>query len=89
MSRAYDFVVMGVILIISVTIHMMSVELFATGSTLHRIASGATLLNGAARADLWYEILALWVPLGSSTGIMLWGFIREYRRSRTTARRGI
>lgn len=86
MSRAFDFVVMGVIIIISVVIHMMGVELFQPGSPLHEMAStGTSTMNGAERADLWYQMLSLWVPLGASTGILLWGFIREYRRQANTA----
>lgn len=86
MSRAFDFVVVGVIIIISVVIHLIGVQLFAPDAPLHVLASSGTeALNGAERADTWYQILAVWVPLGSSTCIMLWAFIREFRRQRATA----
>lgn len=86
MSRAFDFVVVGVIVIISVVIHLISVQLFAPNAPLHALASSGTqALNGAQRADTWYQILAVWVPLGASTCIVLWAFIREFRRQRATA----
>lgn len=86
MSRAFDFVVIGVIWIIAIIIHLMGIQLFAPGSPLHSLAStGTGAMNGAARADLWYEILTVWVPLLSAGGITAWGFIREYRRQAVTA----
>lgn len=89
MSRAFDFVVVGVIWIIAVVIHMMGIELFAPGSPLHELAStGTGAMNGAARADLWYEILTVWVPLAAGGGISAWAFVREYRRQAVTAVRG-
>lgn len=90
MSRAFDFVVVGVIVIISVVIHLMGIQLFAPDAPLHTLAStGTEVMNGAERADLWYQVLALWVPLGSSVGIILWAFIREYRRQRATVARRV
>jgi len=85
MSRAFDFTVVGVITIIAVVIHLIGVELFAPGSPLHAVASSATAMNGAERADLWYEILAVWVPLMAFGGICAWAAIREYRRQAITA----
>lgn len=88
MSRSFDFVVIGVISIISAVIHRTAIELFAPESPLHKIASdGTATLNGAARADLWFQILSIWVPLLAIGGIMAWGVIREYRRQVTTAAR--
>lgn len=86
MSRAFDFTVLGVIYIIAIVIHLMGVELFAPGTPLHTIASDGTgTMNGAARADLWHEILTVWVPLLGMAGISAWVFLREYRRQATTA----
>lgn len=90
MSRAFDFTVVGVIWVIAVVIHLMSVELFAPGSPLYQLAvDGTETMNGQARADLWYEILAVWVPLGAAGGISAWAFLREYRRQAATAVRGV
>lgn len=88
MSRAFDYVVVGVIYVIAVTVHLMGVELFSPASPLHAIASGATHFDGAAKADLWYEILSLWVPLIGVGGISAWAIIREYRRQANTALAG-
>lgn len=85
MSLAYDMVVSGVIFIISVVIHVMAVQLFAPGTPLHVTASAATTLNGADRADLWYQILAMWVPLGGLLVSGLWPLIRAYKRQAATA----
>lgn len=61
--------------------HMMAVELFASGSILYNLATDGTgNLNGTARATLWYEILAVWMPLAAIGGISLWSMVREYRR---------
>lgn len=88
MSRVFDFTVIGVIYIIAIVIHLMGIELFAPGTPLYETAAGATTLNGQQRADLWYEILSLWVPLMACVGITAWGFVREYRRGAVTAVRG-
>lgn len=85
MTRIFDFTVIGVVSIISSVIHLMAVELFAPESPLHEVASGATNLDGATRADLWFEILSIWVPLLAIGGILAWGMVREYRRQVSTA----
>lgn len=88
MSRIFDYAVIAVVTIISTVIHLMAVELFAPESPLHTFASdGTAAVNGAARADLWFQILAIWVPLMAFGGILAWGVIREYRRQVTTAAR--
>jgi len=90
MSRAFDFVVIAVIWIIAIVIHMMGVELFAPGTPLYDLATdGTAAMNGQARADLWYQMLTVWVPLLAASGITAWGFIREYRRGARTAARGV
>jgi hypothetical protein len=64
----------------------MAVELFAPESPLHRLASdGTQIMNGAARADLWFQILAIWVPLMVCGFSALYLLIREYRRQVATA----
>lgn len=88
MSRAFDFTVGGVISVISIVIHRMGVELFAPDAPLHSLASdGTNVMNGAARADLWFEILSIWVPILAFGGIWAWALIREYRRQTTTTAR--
>lgn len=86
MSRIFDFTIAGVIVIIAAVIHRAALELFAPESPLHEIASDGTgVLNGAQRADLWFEILAIWVPILTIGGIIAWIFLREYRRQVATA----
>jgi len=86
MTRAFDFVVTGVIWIIAVVIHLIGIELFAPGTPLFAIATdGTAAMNGQARAELWYEMLTLWVPLMAAAGITAWAAIREYRRQVATA----
>lgn len=85
MSRVFDFVVVGIIYIIAAVIHLMGLELFAPGTPLYEFAATATNLNGQERADLWYQIIAIWVPLLSMGGITAWAVLREYRRQAVTA----
>jgi len=88
MSRVFDFTVVGVITIIATVIHRTAVELFAPESPLHKLAStGTATMNGAERADLWFQILGIWVPLLAFGGILAWSMIREYRRQVATAAR--
>jgi hypothetical protein len=84
-TRAFDFVVVGVVMIISVVIHRIGIELFQPGSPLYELAAGAENLNGAARAQLWFEILTIWMPLMAAAGIIAWAVFREYRRQARTA----
>jgi len=66
----------------------MAVELFAPESPLHIMASdGTEVMNGAARADLWFQILAIWLPLLVCGFSALFLLIREYRRQVATATR--
>lgn len=89
MSRAFDFVIVGIIYIIAVVIHLMGIELFAPGTPLHQAAASATNLNGAERAVLWYQIITIWVPLISMGGITAYAVIREYRRQAVTGIRRV
>lgn len=85
MTRAYDFTVITVITIISITIHRISVELFDPQGAIYGVAStGTQNVNGAQIAAQWHEILTVWVPLIAVGGIIAWGIIREYRRQVTT-----
>lgn len=86
MSYAYDLTVATVITIISIIVHLMSVELFAPGTPLWDVATdGTAVMNGTARASFWFEIFAVWVPLAAIAGIWLWVMVRLYRRQAITA----
>lgn len=87
MSRAFDFVVVSVIWMICLVIHRIAVELFAPDKPLHEIAASATHFNAASKASLWFEILAVWVPLIAGAGILAWALVREYRRQAVTGAR--
>jgi hypothetical protein len=88
MTRIFDFTLAGTLIIIASVIHRAAVELFAPESPLHRIASdGTATLNGAARADLWFEILAIWVPILVAGFAGAFILVREYRRQVATATR--
>lgn len=80
-TRGYDFTVVAVITIIAVVIHRMSLELFAPDAPLYAIATdGTEVMNGQALADLWFQIIAIWVPLAAAGAIAAWAMIREYKR---------
>lgn len=86
MTRSFDFVLMGVIWIVAIVVHMMGVELFSPGTPLYEMAStGTEAMNGAERAQLWYEVLTVWVPMIAAGGITFWSFVREYRRQAVTS----
>lgn len=89
MSRAFDFVLVGIIYVIALVVHLMGIELFAPGSPLYELAAtDNAVMHGQERADMWYEVLTLWVPLIGCAGISAWAFVREYRRQAITAVRG-
>lgn len=89
MSRIYDWTLITVISLISITVHTISVNLFAPESELHEIASRATEFDGAGLADQWFEILAIWAPLIAIVGIVSWALLREYRRQTTGVTRRV
>jgi hypothetical protein len=74
-----------VIALIAVIIHRIGVELFAPESPLHEVASRADNLGGADKADLWFQILAIWGPLFVLGFAMAFLLIKEYRRQVSTA----
>lgn len=86
MTLAYDFVRAGVLIIISAVIHRMGVELFAPGGVLYDTAtSGTANVNGAYHANLWYQIIVVWVPLAVAGFALAFVLIRIYRRQVQTA----
>lgn len=87
MGRGFDFTVVGVIIIIAYVMHLIGINLFQPGSPLYEVAAGASHFNAQAKADLWFEILTVWMPLLASGGIIAWAVIREYRRQVATAAR--
>jgi len=85
-TRIFRFTVAAVETIIAAVIHRMAVELFAPESPLHALASdGTTALKGAERADLWFEILSVWIPLLAIGGVALWLIAAEYKQQAATA----
>jgi len=89
MSRAFDFTVVTVVFIVAAVVHLMGVELMAPGTPLYVLATdGTEVFNGQARADQWYMIISVWVPLISTFGIFAWAMVREYRRQAVTSVQG-
>jgi len=84
MTRAYDFVVGGVVTIISTIIHYLSVVLFASDNILYEFATQSNVLNNTARVEFWGEFLIVWLPILLFGGVWAWVFVREYRRQRAT-----
>lgn len=85
MGLAYDLVVGAIIAIISLVVHYIAVSLLAPGTPLFAIAADATTLSGQQRAQTWYQILAMWVPMGGLLVAAAWPMIRAYRRQAVTA----
>lgn len=85
MALAYDIARATVLSIIAVLVHLIAVELLAPGGILYGVATdGTAVMNGAARAGLWFQILSVWVPLGVFAFAWLWVFVRMFRRQVTT-----
>lgn len=88
MSRAYDFVVVSVVTIISVVVNRMGIELLQPGSVLYDIATDGTQnVGGPAFAEIVWQSVTVWIPIMSIAGILAWAMLREYRRQAVTARR--
>jgi hypothetical protein len=89
MTRAFDFTVVAVIYAVAVVIHLMGVELMAPGTPLYSLATdGTASMNGQARADLWFQIISVWVPMIGFLGITAWAMVREYKRQAVTSIQG-
>jgi hypothetical protein len=86
MSRFADILIVGTTWTLAAVFHIIGIELFAPGTALHGVASSASMFGAAAKADLWHEILAVWVPLIAASGVSAFAFVREYRRQRITRR---
>ena len=81
MSRAADFVIASVLIMVSGIIHLISIELFNVEGALYGIATdGTEVLNGAERAAFWSEFFIVWLPMMVAVAAMAWVVIREYRR---------
>lgn len=79
--------VVGVVTIIAVVMHYFGIVAFQPGSPLYEVAAGATNLNGAERADLWFQIGTVWVPMIAIVGIWGWALFNEYKRQTVTRAR--
>ena len=89
MSRSFDFVVVVVVWTVAILIHRIGISLFQPGSPLYGIAtSGTEVLNGPERAELWSQILVIYMPVLVGGGVIAWAFIREYQRQALTAAPG-
>lgn len=84
MSRAYDFILVCIVTIVSIAIHLLAVEIAGPQSPIHEIAADATNLNGAGLADIWFSIWAVWIPLIGIVGIICFAVLREWRRQSVT-----
>jgi len=85
-TTAFDFVVAGVVSIIAIIVHRISLTLFAPGTVLWGVAADATTLGGASKAWLWFQILAIWGPLLVIGGVWLWVLVRAFRRQASTTK---
>lgn len=84
MSRIRDFMIVAVVTIFAIIMHYFGVVAFQPGSPLYEVAADATNLNGAERADLWFQIGTIWIPLIAIGGIWTWALVNEYRRQAVT-----
>ena len=90
MNRPLVFIVMSVTYVISFIIHMTATMLFTPEGALFRIATdGTETLAGPERAQLWFEILSVWVPIIAAVGVTVWALVTEYRRQTTTDARRV
>lgn len=87
MSRIRDFMTVAVVTIISIVMHYFGIVAFQPGSPLYEVAAGATNLNGADRADLWFQIGTIWIPLIATAGIWVYALFNEYKRQTVTRTR--
>lgn len=86
MGLAYDLVVASVVTIIAVVVHFLGVELVAPGTAMWDMATtGTENLGGTAKAGLWFEIFAVWVPMIGIAGVWLWTVVKAYKRQVQTA----
>jgi len=86
MNRPMRFMVVAVTYIISFVIHRVSLELFRPGQPLYEAATtGTAVLSGPSRAQFWFEVLAVWVPVIAAVGVTAWALVSEYRRQTQTA----
>jgi hypothetical protein len=85
-SRAFDFTVVAVVVIVSILVNRMALELLQPGTVLYQVATdGTSNVGGKEFADFVWQAVGIYVPLISSFGIMAWATLREYRRQAVTA----
>lgn len=90
MNRPLVFIVLSVTYIISFIIHMTATMLFTPDGALFAMATdGTEILSGPERAQLWFEILAIWVPVIAVVGVTAWALVTEYRRQTATDARRV
>lgn len=87
MSLAGDIVVSAVLAIIIACVQLVTIELLGPSTQLYDLASQASNLNGADRAEFWYQALVMWVPAGGYLICAAFPIVRAYRRQRVTASR--
>lgn len=85
MSRAFDFTVVAVVVIVAILVNRMALELLQPGTPLYAVATDGTgNVNGQEFADFVWQAIGIWVPMIASFGIMAWAMLREYRRQAVT-----
>lgn len=88
MSRVHTFLVILLVLLIASAVHLMAVSLFPRMQEPLQHENGDTFNQDQVMQDI-HDVLAVWVPLTMSGGVIVWGFLREYRRQRDTSFRRV
>lgn len=86
MGLAYDLTVASVVTIIAIVIHLIGIELVAPGAPLYEMAAtGTSNLGGADKANFWFQIFVVYIPLIAIGGVWVWTIIKSYKRQVQTA----
>jgi len=84
MSRLQTFLVILLVIVVAAVIHTTAVAIFPSLQDSLDHENGDTFNQDEVTEDI-YLVLAIWVPIIMSGGVIVWGFAREYQRQKDTA----
>lgn len=88
MSRAFTFVTIGLVLLVTIYVQDLAMEMFGPGSGLYEmVAEVDYLLDGEAWAERMYVAVTVWFMWIIRIGAIVAGLYREFRRENVTSAR--
>lgn len=89
MSRAFTFLVIGMVILLTIFMQDVAAQVIGPGSGMYEMVSKVNQpVNGAEWADRMYVAITVWFMWLIRVAAIVGGLFREFTKQNVTARRG-